>query len=173
MENKNNIKDFYYLLEKKVSKNLRIYQNSNYDKNKYDSKELENLLNFLSYKDEEVISFICCTINLYKESIYHLYEQKEEKFKKELVKKIKNIYSQKKEPIVYRELTEFNFKKLCENYKEEDSYQNKKNENQNIENIIIENSNNNLDKNNNNNNNNLNNNKYHISKIQTKKKFKN
>ena len=65
MENKDKIKN-YYSLEKNVSQNLRIFQNSNFDKNKYDQKDLEVLFNFLSYNtDEEMVCFICSTINLY------------------------------------------------------------------------------------------------------------
>ena len=130
MENKDKIKN-YYSLEKNVSQNLRIFQNSNFDKNKYDQKDLEVLFNFLSYNtDEEMVCFICSTINLYKSSIYHIHEQIEEENKKKLVEKIKAIYSQKKEPIIFRELTEYNFKKMCENKKEDKSF------NQNIENNL-------------------------------------
>ena len=117
MENKDKIKN-YYSLEKNVSQNLRIFQNSNFDKNKYDQKDLEVLFNFLSYNtDEEMVCFICSTINLYKSSIYHIHEQIEEENKKKLVEKIKAIYSQKKEPIILKEFTENNFKKICKNKK--------------------------------------------------------
>jgi hypothetical protein len=77
-----------------------------------------------------MVCFICSTINLYKSSIYHIHEQIEEENKKKLVEKIKAIYSQKKEPIIFRELTEYNFKKMCENKKEDKSF------NQNIENNL-------------------------------------
>ena len=51
MENKDKIKN-YYSLEKNVSQNLRIFQNSNFDKNKYDQKDLEVLFNYISYNKD-------------------------------------------------------------------------------------------------------------------------
>ena len=104
----------FYTLQQKISNNLRDFQKNNCIKNEI---FINDLINYLSYgKDNELISFISMTINMYKTEIDIIVNEINEENKIKLIKNIKALFPVKnvKEDI-YRSLIEFNFKNLFEN----------------------------------------------------------